>query len=75
MYASCIGFRWGVFVGFSPGSGICLCSVQLFLGCSQKYGPLLVIDYITATNSKGYQNGAFILGAIHLFGLEVLGLP
>ena len=26
-----------------------------YMGCSQNYGPLLVIDYITAPISSGYQ--------------------
>ena len=41
------------------------------MGCSQNHGPLLGIDYITAPNIQGYQNGTRILGtprmaAVHL---------
>ena len=29
--------------------------------CSSNYGPLLVMDVITAPHSKGYQNGTLIV--------------
>ena len=46
------------------------------MGEFQHYGPLLVIDYITAPNVEGYQNGTLILGTTHIkeFRLVPLGL-
>ena len=32
------------------------------MGHSQKYGPLLATNYITAPNIKGYQNGTLNFG-------------
>ena len=32
------------------------------MGCSQNYGPLWVIDYITAPNIYRYYNGTLVLG-------------
>ena len=36
-------------------------------------GPLSVMDYITAPNIEGYQNGALILGTTHVSLLWVFG--
>ena len=38
------------------------------MGRSQNYGPLLVVDYITAPNIQGYQNGILILRTTHVRG-------
>ena len=35
---------------------------KYYVGCSQNYRPLCAIDYTTAPNIKGYQNGTLILG-------------
>ena len=35
-------------------------------GLSSRLGPLLVVDYITAPNVQGYQNGTIILGTAHM---------
>ena len=39
------------------------------MGCSQHD---LVMDYITAPNIQGYQNGALILGTIHIMAIILL---
>ena len=36
------------------------------MGCPQNYEPLLVIEYISAPNILGYQNGTVILGTLHI---------
>ena len=36
------------------------------MGCSQNIGPFLVIDYTTAPNIQGYQNGTLMWGATHV---------
>ena len=43
------------------------------LGCSQKYGPLLVLDYIAAANISGYQTGTISLGITPFVGKEAIG--
>ena len=36
------------------------------MSCSHNYGPLLVIDYITAPNTGGYQKGTLMLETTHI---------
>ena len=36
------------------------------MGCSQNYGPLLVVDYLAAPNAEGYQDGTLSLGTTTL---------
>ena len=40
-------------------------------GLFQHYGPLLVIDSITAPNILGYQNGTLLLGITHMHYRDV----
>ena len=41
------------------------------LVCSPNYGPLLVIDYITAPNIQGYQNWTLIW-ELPIYGIPIL---
>ena len=44
-------------------------------GCSENYGPVLVIDYITAPNMLGYQNRILILGTTHIWSCALRSQP
>ena len=45
----------------------------MLYGCSQNYGPQLVMDDITAPKIKGTQKGTLILGTTHMSELPKLG--